>query len=534
MWTNIPASTSNSRHEEAKSSREGEKGPRFTRRATLAGMADGFGLCALSAMLHQDSALAGTSPADSTSAGTSPADSTSAGTLPVGTAEPTSSRLRTHHPATATSVIEIFCPGGLSHVDTWDYRPELERLHGQAFDAELGKQTFAGIAGSYAKSFWRFRQHGESGRWLSSLFPQMAQHVDEIAFIHSMQNKSALHGPAMFMMNSGFIRPGFPCMGAWVTYGLGCETDNLPSFVVLPDVRGLPPGGSLNWNAGFLPAVHQGTVIDAAEGRQPVANLFPPAEAVNADGQHGRQFLAMLNRRHAELRPQDSLLEARIASYELAAKLQLHAPEAADLSKETQTIQSLYGLTDEDVGPFGRQCLLARRLVERGVRFVQIFCGAENTSSKKIRPNWDSHEDIVRDHGYWGRILDTGVHALLSDLKQRGLLESTLVICTSEFGRQPFMQGKQRGRDHNPGAFTAWMAGGGIRGGTSYGSSDAAGFQAAENPCWSYDLHATALHLLGLDHERLSYYHNGIQRRLTDVHGHVIPEIVQSTHHAPP
>jgi hypothetical protein len=238
-------------------------------------------------------------------------------------------------------------------------------------------------------------------------------------------------------------------------------------------------------------------------------------------------FLQSLNRQHAAEHPRDSILEARIAGYELAAKLQLSAPEAVDLSRETEQTNRDYAIDDEDIGPFGRQCILARRLVERGVRFVQIFCGAENTSSKKIRPNWDSHEDIVRDHGYWGRILDTGASALLADLKQRGLLESTLVICTSEFGRQPFMQGKQKGRDHNPGAFTAWMAGGGIQGGTSYGSSDELGFQAAENPTYSYDLHATALHLLGIDHEKLSVYHDGIARRLTDVHGHVIHELIR-------
>ena len=233
----------------------------------------------------------------------------------------------------------------------------------------------------------------------------------------------------------------------------------------------------------------------------------------------------MLNATHASSRS-DSLLEARITAYELAARLQLSAPEAVDLASESAATLKPYELDDPDVGSFGRQCLLARRFVERGVRFVQIFCGAENTSSKKIRPNWDSHEDIVRDHGYWGRILDTGASALLTDLKQRGLLDSTLVICTSEFGRQPFMQGSQKGRDHNPGVFTAWLAGGGIQGGTSYGASDELGFKAAENPCYSYDLHATALHLLGLNHEKLTFYHNGIQRRLTDVHGHVIHEIL--------
>ena len=477
-----------------------------SRRQFLEGLGAGFGTTALAAILGGETALANSLP-------TSDNNKTPA----LG--------IECHHCPTANCVIQIFCPGGMSHVDTWDYRPQLERVHGQSFDAELGKQTFAGVAGTYAKSFWRFRQHGQCGRWLSDLFPQMSQHVDDMAFIYSMQNKSALHGPAMFMMNSGFIRPGFPSMGSWVTYGLGCETNNLPSFVVLPDVRGLPPGGSGNWNAGFLPAMHQGTIIETATNKPPIANLFPSNPQNNFSGA-GRDFLQFLNQQHAIERTDDSLLEARIACYELAAKLQLSAPEAVDLTRESESIHKLYAMADEDVGPFGRQCLLARRFVERGVRFVQIFCGAENTSSKKIRPNWDSHEDIVRDHGYWGRILDTGVNALLTDLKSRGLLDSTLVFCTTEFGRQPFMQGKQKGRDHNPGVFTSWLAGGGIKGGTSFGSSDDVGFKAAENPCYSYDLHATALHLLGVDHEKLTYYQNGIQRRLTDVHGHVIREII--------
>ena len=432
-----------------------------------------------------------------------------------------------HHPAKATSVIQIFCPGGLSHVDTFDYRPELEKADGKPFDVELGKQTFAGYAGNYGKSFWKFKKRGQSGLWMSDLFPKLAAHVDEMAFIYSMQNKSALHGPAMFMMNSGFIRPGFPSMGAWVTYGLGSSNENLPSFAVLPDVRGLPPGGTINWGAGFLPAVHQGTVLETAGGKDPIANLLPAIRSTPEAEKDGREFLQQLNRSHAQSRPGDTLLEARIANYELAAKLQLSAPEAVDLSRESKTTRDFYQLGDEDIGPFGRQCLLARRLVERKVRFVQIFCGAENTSTKKIRPNWDSHEDIVRDHGYWGRILDTGASALLSDLKRVGLLDTTLVICTTEFGRQPFMQGKQKGRDHNPGVFTSWLAGGGIKGGIGYGSSDEFGFKAAEKPSYSYDLHATALHLLGLDHQKLSFYQNGIPRRLTDVHGHVIREVLK-------
>jgi hypothetical protein len=339
-----------------------------------------------------------------------------------------------------------------------------------------------------------------------------------------MQSKSALHGPAMFMANSGYILPGFPTMGAWVTYGLGSLSDDLPAFVVLPDPRGLPPGGVLNWGAGFLPAVHQGTVINADPAQAPLADLYPAQGYALGDEARSRDFLQKLNRGHAAARPGNTELTARIAAYELAARLQLSAPEATDLGQESALTKKLYQLDHEDLGPFGRQCMLARRLVERGVRFVQIFCGAENTTAKKIRPNWDSHEDLVRDHGYWGAVLDSGAAALIADLKSRGMLDETLVICTTEFGRQPAAQGK--GRDHNSGAFTAWMAGGGVRGGTAYGSTDELGAKAEVDPAYCYDLHATALHLLGIDHERLTFRHGGIDRRLTDVHGHVLHSLI--------
>jgi Protein of unknown function (DUF1501) len=432
-----------------------------------------------------------------------------------------------HHEARAKAVIQIFCPGGLSHLDTWDYKPGLAARQGKPFDPEGKVQFFASKPGNCQGSYWPFQQHGQSGKWMSDLFPRLAQRVDDMAFIHSMQSKSALHGPAMFMANSGFTLPGFPSMGAWVTYGLGSESSELPAFVVLPDTRGLPPGGVVNWGAGFLPAIHQGTPLETNAARAPISDLFPPSNFADVDlgsEQESRVFLQQLNRSHAAVRQANTELEARIAAYELAARLQLSAPEATELQGESPSIAKLYELEDADKGPFGRQCLLARRLVERGVRFVQIYCGAENTGAKKIRPNWDSHEDLVRDHGYWGPILDSGSAALLTDLKARGLLESTLVICTTEFGRQPAAQGK--GRDHNPGAFTAWLAGGGIRGGTTYGSTDELGAKAAEKPAYCYDLHATALHLLGVDHERLGFYNNGIQRRLTDVHGHVIKELL--------
>ncbi len=430
-----------------------------------------------------------------------------------------------HHPAKAKTVIQIFCPGGMSQVDTWDYKPELAKRNGTPFDPDGKLQFFASKPGNCQGSYWEFKRHGICGRPMSGLFPRLAGCVDDMAFVHSMHSKSALHGPAMFMMNSGFILPGFPSMGAWVTYGLGSEADDLPGYVVLPDPRGLPPGGVLNWGAGFLPAKQQGTPMETAADKAPLADLFPSKEFNEKTGDS--QLLSLLNQRHAQSRPGNSKLEARIKAYEMAAKLQLSAPEATSIERETAATRKLYQLTDEDVGPFGRQCLLARRLAERGVRFVQIFCGAENTTARKIRPNWDSHEDLPRDHGYWGRVLDGGAAALIMDLKARGMLDETLVMCTTEFGRQPASQGGNgKGRDHNAGAFTSWLAGGGIKGGTSYGATDELGWKALDKSTYSYDFHATALHLLGIDHEKLTFYHNGIERRLTDVHGHVIHELI--------
>ena len=430
-----------------------------------------------------------------------------------------------HHPAKAKAVIQIFCPGGISQVDTWDHKPELTKRTGTPFDPEGKLQFFASKPGNCQGSHWKFRRYGACGRPISDLFPRLATCVDDMAFIHSMHSKSALHGPAMFMMNSGFILPGFPTMGAWVTYGLGSAAENLPAYVVLPDPRGLPPGGVLNWGPGFLPAKQQGTPMEAGEGKPPLADLFLPKDFKDKNGD--AHLLGLLNKRHAKERPGNSELEARIKSYEMAAKLQLSAPEATDIRSETQATRELFQLEDKDISPFGRQCLLARRLVERGVRFVQIFCGAENTTAREIRPNWDSHEDLPRDHGYWGRVLDGGAAALLKDLKSRGLLDETLVICTTEFGRQPAAQGNRAlGRDHNAGAFTAWMAGGGIRGGVSYGATDELGWKSARNPTYSYDFHATALHLLGLDHKRLIYHKNGVERGITDDQGNIIQKLL--------
>lgn len=435
-----------------------------------------------------------------------------------------------HHVAKAKSVIQIFCPGGMSQVDTFDHKPTLIKRAGTPFDPDGQLQFFASKPGNCQPSFWRFRQHGQSGLWMSDLFPRLATCIDDMAFVYSMHSKTALHGPGCFMMNTGFTLPGFPSMGSWVTYGLGSESDNLPAFVVLPDPAGLPPGGIVNWGSGFLPAMHQATTLKTTPGRQPITDLFPSQHFVQIDNKSDTadlKLLQQLNRQHLDAHSGNTDLEARMEAYELAARLQLSAPEVAELSGESEATNLAFGLGDEQTSAFGRQCLLARRLIERGVRFVQIYCGAENTTAKKIRPNWDSHEDLVRDHGHWGRILDTGASALLQDLKSRGLLEETLVMCTTEFGRQPAGQGSRgAGRDHNAGAFTAWLAGGGIKGGTGFGTTDEMGFKAEESPAYCYDLHATALHLLGVDHTKLTYYHNGIERRLTDVHGHVIPEIL--------
>jgi hypothetical protein len=338
-----------------------------------------------------------------------------------------------------------------------------------------------------------------------------------------MVSKSNVHGPATFMQATGFVLPGFPSIGAWISYGLGSLQHNLPTFVVLPDSRGFAPNGPANWASGFLPAAHQGTMVRPG-AKNPIRDLFPPDEAKSTRQSEADALglLDKLNRKHRQTRPGDSRLDARIASYELAAKLQLSAPEVLDVSKESAATRKLYGLDNKATEDFGRNCLIARRLLERGVRFVQLWSGADNGFPRR---NWDSHEDIARDHADMGTSLDKPAAALLKDLKSRGLLEDTIVLWTTEFGRMPCSQGS-KGRDHNPFAFTNWLAGGGVQGGVTYGASDEWSFRAAEKPTYCYDIHATMLHLLGIDHEKLTVRHNGIDRRLTDVHGHVIKAIL--------
>jgi Protein of unknown function (DUF1501) len=424
----------------------------------------------------------------------------------------------------AKRVIHIFCPGGVSHVDSFDYKPELERLDGKSLSGKGTLDPFFGKPGNLLKSLYRFERRGQSGLWVSDLFPHLAQRADDLAFLYTVVAKSSSHTPACFQMNTGFTQNGFPCAGSWISYGLGTENDQLPTFVVLPDPRGVPNGGSNNWSNGFLPAEHQGTALRTG-ATEPIANLNTP-EGVSAGGRRASlEFLSQINRRFADANPGDSALQARVRSYELAARMQLSVPEAVQIDGETAATQKLYGIDEPATSAAGKNFLMARRLIERGVRFVQVYSGASLGGNPRI--NWDAHEDVKTNHDTQAVWLDKPAAGLLTDLKQRGLLDDTLVFWSSEFGRTPFTEGLgTRGRDHHNLCFTVWMAGAGLKKGFGYGISDEVGYQPAENPVTVYDLHATILHLLGIDHTRLSYYHNGIQRRLTDVHGHVIDAVL--------
>lgn len=427
-----------------------------------------------------------------------------------------------HHVAKVKRVIQLFMTGGASPMDTYDYKPALEKLHGQKLGPKEKPEGFTAMPGAMMKSPFKFSQHGETGRWVSSVFPHQAKWVDEMAFLMAMASKTNVHGPGTYMMNTGFLLPGFPCLGAWTSYALGNLTEDLPTFVVLPDAKGLPYNQRGPFSAGFLPAMHQGTVINAASPN-PVPDLFPREGFgfVNkAADREGLELLRSINTKHAAGRTDDSRLESRIRSYELAAQMQLSAPEAFDLSRETDNTQEAYGLTESVTEEFGRRCLLARRLCERGTRFVQVWSGPQGATA-----NWDNHGSIPKELPPIATSVDKPISALIEDLKSRGLFEDTLLIWTTEFGRTPFAQGGE-GRDHNGGTFVTWMAGAGIKAGSTHGKSDDWGYQTEEGKTYCYDLHATILHLLGIDHERLTFRQNGIDRRLTDVHGHVVKEIL--------
>ena len=432
--------------------------------------------------------------------------------------------MRTHFEPKAKRVLQIFCPGAASHIDLWDYKPELQRRSGQPAPAEMDAVTFQGKNGALMGSPWEFTPRGESGKMITELLPELGSLVDDIAFIHSMHSKTNTHGPACVLLNTGFVLEGFPSSGSWISYALGSANDNLPTYVAIPDIRGIPPAGPANWGAGFLPAQHQAIVFNA---QAPIRNLErPPGISARTDSAT-REFLGFLNSHHLDRHPGEQELRARIASYELAARMQLSAPEVTDLSRESKATRDLYGANDPNPlkAAYARNCLLARRLLERGVRFVSLFC-ASRASGVDGLLNWDAHKTLKADYERHCPILDQPTAGLLRDMRSRGLLEDTLVVWATEFGRMPTHQEGTVGRDHNPNAFTIWLAGAGIKGGVSYGATDEFGGKAVENIATVHDFHATMLHLLGLDHERLTWYHNGINRRLTDVHGHVVREVL--------
>ncbi len=429
-----------------------------------------------------------------------------------------------HHAPKAKRVVHLCLCGGLSQIDSFDYKPELAKMHGKALQSAERPATFFDQVGLLRKNDFEFKQRGESGLWISDLFPHLAEVADELTVIRSMVAESANHTPATFEENSGFRLNGFPVMGSWISYGLGCETDELPSYVVLPDARGLPAGGSINWSNGFLPAEYQGV---AFQTKGPVIHDLFPARTQSPERELAtRQVLRELNEQHLREAPEDALI-ARMRSYELAAKMQLAVPQVTDLAQESAATQSAYGIDREETADFGRRCLMTRRLLESGVRFVQLFSGGSFGSP---RINWDGHEDVKENHGREALRVDQPVAALIRDLRQRGMLEDTLVLCTSEFGRTPFTQSAAdqvgAGRDHNMYGFSIWMAGAGLKHGMAYGATDEIGWKSVDKPVHWYDYHATVLHLLGIDHERLTYYHNGIQRRLTNVHGNVIKDLL--------
>ena len=422
-----------------------------------------------------------------------------------------------HFPAKAKSVIVIFCAGAVSQLETWDYKPELIKWDNQPLPGGPAV-TFQGPAGNLARPQYGFRQRGRTGKWVSDLIPHLAELTDDIAFIHSLTSKSNTHGPAENFLSTGFNLDGFPSLGSWATYALGSESQELPSYVAIPDPRGVPQNGMNNWGPGFLPAAFQGTTMSS---KSPVRHLTAPGVSPQAD-QAARTLLQQMNARHLEQHPGDGKLAARIASYELAARMQLSVPEISDLSTEPAHILKSYG-ADDTANPnkaaFAKNCILARRLVERGVRFVQLFNGAYASGGQL---NWDGHNALKEQYDVHAQILDQPAAALIRDLKERGLLEETLVVWCTEFGRMPFFQKGAKGRDHNPDGFTCWMTGAGVKPGVSRGVTDELGQRAIEDIHPLYDFNATILHLLGLDHERLTFEHNGIQRRLTNVEGHVI------------
>ncbi|MEM6979990.1 MAG: DUF1501 domain-containing protein [Planctomycetota bacterium] len=431
-----------------------------------------------------------------------------------------------HFEMPAKQVLIIYCPGAVSHVDTFDYKPDLYKLDGQK-PPGLPAVTFEGPTGNIAKPFWDFKPRGESGKMVSELLPNLGALVDDFCFVHSLTTQTSAHPQGENFFNTGFTMEGFPSFGAWCTYALGCETDQLPAFVAINDPRGLARSGKNNFGSGFLPAAFQGTDFTAD---QPPANLHRPDAYSVGDDAGSLALLEMLNRNHMEAYPGDADLAARIASYELAGRMQTSVPEIMSIDNEPAHVHEAYGTETGSAlkQAYANNCILARRLLESGVRVVQLFNGSDPSGGNGIT-NWDSHSNIAKTHAMQAEIMDQPTAALIADLKQRGMLEHTLVVWCTEFGRMPFLQANGTGRDHNPNAFTCFLAGAGVKKGTSYGVSDEFGFKAVEGVATVYDFNATLLHLMGLNHERLSFYHNGIERRLTNVHGHVISDLVETS-----
>ena len=454
--------------------------PIASRRDFLARSGGGLCMLALSDLLQQDSARAADAPA-----------------------------LRGPHFAPkAKSIIWLFMEGAPSAVDLFDPKPELEKNDGK----KVAIDVFFGNPGPLMKSPFKFQRHGECGAWVCDRYPNVAKHVDKFAMLKSCFSESNNHVPALYQINTGIPRPGFPSAGSWINYGLGSENQNLPGYVVLGNNQGVK-GGPLNWSAGFLPAAHQGTLFRPTGS--PLLNLQRPKDVTAQDQEAQLALMKSLNGDHLREHAGDAELAARIASFELAYRMQTEATDLVDISKESAATRALYGVDNETTRSYGGKCLLARRLIERGVRFVQVFSDGE----------WDAHGDLAGNHGKHCAATDIPIAGLLTDLQQRGLLDSTLVIWGGEFGRMPVSQGNG-GRDHNPHGFLSWMAGAGIKGGVSYGETDDIGHKAAVDPVSVHDLHATMLHLLGIDHKRLTYLHNGRRYRLTDVAGNVLQKIL--------
>lgn len=434
------------------------------------------------------------------------------------------SRHQTHHVAKAKRVLQIFCPGAASHIDLWEYKPSLKKYHGKPLPGEENFVSFQGKNGNLMKSPWPFIQCGESGKHISSMLPHVGKHADNIAFVHSMQSKTNTHGPGCVFMNTAHPTEGFPSAGAWISYALGSENDNLPTYVAISDIRGEPPNGKANWSNGFLPARHQAIMMS---NQKPIRNLTRPVEISDAEETASRRLLARLNRNFAAANPAESALQARVTAYELAARMQISIPMVADLSQESRVVHEAYGTNDVNSlkAAYARNCLLSRRLLERGVRYVNLYCSSRASGVDGLL-NWDAHKTLKADYERHCPIFDQPTAALLTDLRNSGLLEDTLVLWTTEFGRMPTHQAGTVGRDHNPDGFTCWMMGAGVQGGLSYGATDEFGRRAEMNPVTVWDFYATVLHLLGFNHEILTWYHNGLDRRLTDVHGTVIKDVL--------